>query len=131
MRKWLEYIPFIIMAGLVRALPRSLAFSLGKGLGQLAQYVQGRRVRISRDNLQKAFPEMPSKEISETISAMFRHLGISFIDMLRVDQYRGQRDIERYFEINNKEYLEEALELGRGCIVLSFGWAMIWSGIKL
>jgi KDO2-lipid IV(A) lauroyltransferase len=50
---------------------------------------------------------------------MFKHLGISFIDMLRVDQYRGQQDLDRYFEINGKENLCEALELGRGCIVLS------------
>ncbi len=119
MRKWLEYIPFVGIATLVRVLPRSLALSLGKRLGQLAQHAQGRRVRVARDNLQKAFPEMSSEEVSETIGAMFKHLGSSFIDMLRVDQYRGQQDLERYFEIDNSEHLTEALELGRGCIVLS------------
>ena len=119
MRKWLEYIPFITLATLVRALPRDLALGLGGWLGKLGQQVQGRRVNIARKNLQNAFPEMTVQEVNATISEMFKHLGISFIDMLRVDQYRGQQDIERYFEINNKEYLEEALELGRGCIVLS------------
>ena len=119
MRNWLEYIPFICIATLVRAMPRSLALNLGKRLGQLAPHFQGRRVNISRDNLQKAFPEMPAAEVSATISAMFKHLGISFIDMLRVDRYRGQQDLDRYFEINDKENLSEALELGRGCIVLS------------
>jgi KDO2-lipid IV(A) lauroyltransferase len=119
MRKWLEYIPFIAIAMLVRVLPRSLALALGKRLGQLAQKLQGRRVNIARENLQNAFPEMSSQEVSKTIVEMFKHLGISFIDMLRVDRYRGQQDIDRYFEINNKEYLSEALELGRGCIVLS------------
>ena len=119
MRKWLEYIPFIAIASLVRALPRSLALALGKRLGQCAQRIQGRRVNIARKNLQHAFPEMSSQEVSKTIVEMFKHLGISFIDMLRVDQYRGQQDIDRYFKINDKEYLSEALELGRGCIVLS------------
>jgi KDO2-lipid IV(A) lauroyltransferase len=119
MRNRLEYIPFIIIVTLVRALPRSLALGLGKRLGQLAQYVQGRRVKIARDNLQKTFPEMPTIEVSHTIKAMFKHLGANLIDMLRVDQYRGEQDLKRYFKINNYECLSEALELGRGCIILS------------
>jgi len=48
---------------------------------------------------------MSAAEINRTIREMFEHLGISFIDMLRVGQYRGQQDIDRYFEINNKEHL--------------------------
>ncbi len=119
MRNWLEYIPFICIATLVRILPRSVALNLGKRLGQLAQHLQGRRVSLARDNLQKAFPEMSPEAVSRTISAMFKHLGISFIDMLRLDQYRGQQDLERYFDINNQEHLTEALGLGRGCIILS------------
>ena len=119
MRNWLEYIPFIIIATLVKSLPRALALSLGGWLGKFGQRVQERRVKIARENLQNAFPDMSAVEINRIISEMFEHLGISFIDMLRVDQYRGQEDIDRYFEINGKEHLSEALELGRGCIVLS------------
>ena len=119
MLKWLEYIPFICIATLVRVLPRVMALGLGKRLGQLAQCLQGRRVSIARDNLQKAFPGMSSAEVSFTVGEMFKHLGISFIDMLRVDQYKGPQDLERYFDIKNDKHLTEALELGRGCIVLS------------
>ena len=119
MRNWLEYIPFICIASLVRALPRAWALNLGKRLGQLARHLQGRRVSIARENLQRTFPEMSTTEVSETISAMFRHLGISFIDMLRIDKYQGRQDLERYFEIDNQESLVEALDLGRGCIILS------------
>jgi len=62
---------------------------------------------------------MSDEEISVTIGKMFKHLGISFIDMLRIDLYRGQRDLDRYFEVNDTEHLTEALALGRGCIILS------------
>lgn len=119
MLKWLEYIPFICIATLVRALPRSMALNLGSLLGQFAQRIQSRRVSIARDNLQKAFPEMSAEVISTTINDMFKHLGISFIDMLRVDKYNGQEDLDRYFEIENEENLKEALSLGRGCIILT------------
>ena len=119
MRKWLEYIPFIALASLVRALPRSLALALGKQLGRVAQKFQGRRVNIARKNLQNAFPEMSSQEVTKTVNTMFEHLGTSSIDMLRLDLYRGQQDVDRYFKISGKEHLNEALALGRGCIVLT------------
>lgn len=119
MRNLLEYIPFICIATLVRGLPRAWALNLGKWLGQLAKHLQGRRVSIARENLQKTFPEMSASEVSKTINAMFRHLGISFIDMLRIDKYQGRRDLELYFEIDNQESLIEALDLGRGCIILT------------
>ena len=119
MRNRLEYILFICFATLVRALPRTLAFNLGKQFGQVARHFQSRRVTIARDNLQNAFPDMPAEEIAKTIKAMFRHLGIGFVDMLRIDLYRGQQDLDRYFQIKDKENLIEALELGRGCIIVS------------
>lgn len=119
MRNWMEYIPFVCIASLVRGLPRAWALNLGKRLGQLARHFQRRRVSIARENLERTFPEMSATEISETIGAMFRHLGISFIDMLRIDKYQGRQDLERYFEIDNQEFLVEALDLGRGCIILS------------
>ncbi|MGK2907565.1 MAG: lysophospholipid acyltransferase family protein [Desulfuromonadales bacterium] len=119
MRNWLEYIIFICVVSMVRFLPRAMALHLGKRLGHLARYLQRRRVGIARENLQNAFPEMSAREVFVTISAMFKHLGISFIDMLRIDRYRGQHDLDRYFAISNKEHLVEALDLGRGCIILS------------
>jgi KDO2-lipid IV(A) lauroyltransferase len=119
MRNWLEYIPFIAFATFVRILPRAVAFSFGKRLGRLARSFQSRRVKISYDSLQHAFPEMSHDQINQTIGDMFEHLGISFVDMLRIDRYHGQKDLDRYFEISNKEHLDEALALGRGCIILS------------
>lgn len=119
MRNWLEYIPFVCIACLIRLLPRGLALGLGRHLGQLLRHVQGKRVSLARDNLGRAFPEMPPGEITTTIAAMFSHLGISFADMLRIDKYRGAQDVADYFEISGTESLNEALALGRGCIVLS------------
>jgi KDO2-lipid IV(A) lauroyltransferase len=119
MRNWLEYIPFICTASLVRTLPRTAALSLGGGLGRLACHLQKRRLAIARDNMQRALPELSPREVSAAIDGMFRHIGISFVDMLRLDKYRGRRDLERYFKIDGIENLQEALALGRGCLILS------------
>ena len=98
MRKWLEYIPFLCITTLARLLPRATALSLGKQLGRLAKLLQGRRVKIARDNLQHAFPEMSPEEISRTVTKMFEHLGTNSIDMLRLDKYRRSARFRSVFQ---------------------------------
>lgn len=119
MRYWLEYIPFIVTATIVRALPRKTALALGGWLGSLGRLVQAKRVRIAQDNLRHAYPEMSAAETTDTIKKMFACLGKSFVDMLRLDQYKGKDDLEAYFQISNVNNLQQALKLERGCIVLT------------
>jgi len=119
MRNWLEYIPFLITANLVRALPRKAALALGAALGALARHLQPRRVRIATDNLRHALPDLTTEEIQATIDKMFVFLGQGFMEMLRLDMYRGEQDLSHYFQINGRENVDAALELGRGCIILT------------
>ncbi|MEJ2520400.1 MAG: lysophospholipid acyltransferase family protein [Desulfuromonadales bacterium] len=119
MRNRLEYIPFILMASFVRLLPRTAALTFGGWLGRLGRFVQARRVRIAEENLRRACPEFSADRIDATIDAMFRCLGKSFVDMLRLDLYRGQRDLDRYFTISGRENLTAALQHERGCIILT------------
>ncbi len=85
MRNWLEYLPFIIVAKIVRALPRNTALALGRRLGTLGRWLQCRRVEIARENLRHAFPEMPAPEREAIIRQMFTYLGTGFVEMLRLD----------------------------------------------
>lgn len=119
MRNWLEYIPFILIAKLVRALPRGTALALGRRLGTLGRWLQPRRVRISRDNLWHAFPELTTAERETILRQMFTHLGAGFVEMLRLDLVKEQADIERDFVIHGEEHLQKALAEGRGCILLT------------
>ncbi len=119
MRYWFEYIPFLITATFVRMLPRSSALALGGWLGSLGRFVQPRRVRIATDNLKQAYPELSIPEINDCITRMFKHLGKSFVDMLRLDKYRSDKDLARYFQIEGQDNITKSLELGRGCIILT------------
>jgi KDO2-lipid IV(A) lauroyltransferase len=118
MLNWLEYLPFIIIATLVRVLPRGAALSLGKGLGTLGRLLQPKRVSLTFDNLSRAFPEKTDTELNSLVKEVFANIGMGFVDMLRLDMYSGQEDLDRYFTIEGEENLREALELGRGCILL-------------
>lgn len=118
-RNYLEYIPFIAFAGLVRGIPRRPAMRFGRWMGSLARHLQPRRVRIARENLRRAFPEMPASQRGELLDKTFKHLGISFVEMLRLDLYAGRQDLERYFRFEGLEHLNQVLELGRGGIMLT------------
>lgn len=119
MRNWLEYIPFIIVARLVRALPRRAALALGRHLGTLGRWLQPGRVKIARDNLRHAYPDLPAAEREEIIRRMFTHLGAGFVEILRLDLMKEAADIEHDFVIDGEEHLRGALAEGRGCILLT------------
>jgi len=119
MRYWLEYIPFITIATIIRILPRGVALTLGRRLGALAQHLQPRRAKIADDNLRHAFPEMSATERKELVRRVFRDMGLGFIEMLRLDKFKGKKDLEKYFTIEGHEHIHEALALGRGCILLT------------
>lgn len=119
MRNWLEYIPFILLARLVRALPRRTALALGRGLGALGRRLQPRRVRIARDNLRHAFPERSEAEREVILGEMFGHLGTGFVEMLRLDLSKEAADIDRDFVVTGEDRIRSALAEGRGCILLT------------
>ena len=119
MRNWLEYIPFILLAKLMRALPRRTALAFGRRLGTLGRWLQPGRVKIARENLRRALPDMTATEREATIRQMFTYLGTGFAEMLRLDLVKEAADIERDFVIEGEAHLRAALALGRGCILLT------------
>ena len=119
MRNWLEYIPFITIATLVRALPRGIALALGRRLGALGRLLQPKRVAITDDNLRQALPELTESQRQELIREVFTNLGLGFIEMLRLDLFDGKYDLDRLFSIEGEEHLHTAMAMKRGCILLT------------
>jgi KDO2-lipid IV(A) lauroyltransferase len=119
MRNWLEYIPFILFAALVRALPRGAALALGRRLGLLGRRLLPGRARLASTNLARAFPEKSATEREAILVAMFGHLGTGFVEMLRLDQLRGTAELKRDFVVVGEDHVRTALAAGRGCILLT------------
>ena len=114
-----EYFFFILFAGLIRGLPRRLALAIGAGLGTLMRRVQPRRERIARENLRQAFPEMSADKLDAAIAGIFRHLGLSGVEMLLLDRLNDSRLMERCVTVRGSEHLREAFSRGKGVIVLT------------
>ena len=119
MRNRLEYLLFTMTAFLIRLLPRNAAIKTGAWLGKTARNFQPRRVHIAKENLRAAFAEMADEDISQTVDDMFSCLGQNFVEMLRLDKYRNEEDLRRFFHITGQDHVSQALSLNRGCIILT------------
>jgi KDO2-lipid IV(A) lauroyltransferase len=119
MRYRLEYILLVSIAAIFRVLPRNAALSLGRRLGALGPLLQPKRASIADDNLSNAFPEMPAAERHRIIEQVFSNLGVGLVEMLRLDMFDGGKDLQELFTIEGAEHIREALDLGRGCILLT------------
>jgi KDO2-lipid IV(A) lauroyltransferase len=114
-----EYALFRALAFTARTLPRTTALRFGQRLGDLSRLVQKKRAVTATENLRRAYPEKSPAEIETEVRAVFRHLGVSGIEMLRLDLFRGQADLDRYFTFSGLEHLRQAYALNRGVLLLS------------
>jgi len=115
----LEAIPFFTLAAIARTLPRIPALKLGRVLGRLSQYAQPKRVKTAFDNLQRAYPDQDSTWINLQIRQNFEHLGISGIEMLRLNKFSTQQDLENNFTFEGLEHLEKIKRENSSAFLLS------------
>jgi len=118
-KNYFEYTLFLALNAVARALPRRLALKLGAGIGALTPYLIPKRKQTADVNLRRAFPEKSETEIRSILAKMFRHLGKSAFEMLLVDTFKAEQDLEKYFEFHGVEHLRDAYALDRGVLILS------------
>jgi KDO2-lipid IV(A) lauroyltransferase len=112
-----EYLMFLPLAALFRTLPRRLALRTGEQIGRIVPFIMPKRQKTAMENLRHAYPEKAEEELSNICAKMFRHLGISAAEMIRLDKLNGQKDLERYFKIEGLENLEKAKAMDRGVFI--------------
>jgi Kdo2-lipid IVA lauroyltransferase/acyltransferase len=120
-RKWkylLEFTLLRVLAGCARTLPRQQALSLGAQLGKIGALLLPKRRRLAQENLRLAFPELSTEQADQHITELFRHLGISGMEMLRLDLLTD-KDLEQLFSVQGLEHLRQAYAMGKGVILLS------------
>lgn len=103
----LEAAPFFMLATISRALPRIPALKFGRLLGRASRFVVRKRTRTTVDNLRRAYPEKDNQWVNQQVRQVFEHLGISAIEMLRLDRLNSKTEIDKYFTFEGLEYLEK------------------------
>ena len=114
-RHLLEYCAAWILAGIIRALPASLAIRLGRFLGVVTGRLIKSRMQLGHENLIRAFGDQFSHEDRcRILRSLMALLGEALVESIIITP----EDVEKNVEVQGFHHIEEALSLGRGVILM-------------
>ena len=116
-RYWVLWL-FFGSLRLASYLPWSWQLKLGAGLGKLIYLVSGSRRRITRLNIQQAYPEYSEKQIKNLMRKSYQSLGISVFE-LALAWWAPRERLRKICTVEGIEHLEQALQKGNGAILLT------------
>lgn len=99
-------------------LPHRVALAIGRGLGRIAERLAGSRRAIVRRNIELCFPDLTPSERDALATRHFEALGMSLIEM-GLGRWASDRTHSKIARLDGVEHLHEALERGKGVILLS------------
>ncbi|MGB9627516.1 MAG: lysophospholipid acyltransferase family protein [Thermodesulfobacteriota bacterium] len=115
----LGYLLFKILIGWVRLLPLNSLSFYGEKIGLLVYSLYGKRRKIALNNLSLVLgKEKTSEEIEHICRETFKNIGKDMIEMGRCLDYDAVY-LKNTIQLEGKEYLDQALTLGKGVIALS------------
>lgn len=114
----LEYLLFVGISTVVRAIPERGALALGAGLGWLVGSVLRLRRSTVDENLMRAFPEASPEWRRQVARASYRHLGREGVALLRM-QAMSPAEVRGRTEVVGLEMVRRPLTEGRGVLILT------------
>jgi Kdo2-lipid IVA lauroyltransferase/acyltransferase len=92
-------------------LPRWAALRLGRGLGRLLADIDRRHLAITRDNLQRAFPQWSETQVRRTARDVYAHFGQVLIDILWLS-HRTREQVMALVDVENVQHVDAMREAG-------------------
>ncbi len=106
-----------IRNGIARLKPGQVQ-ALGTILGLILFVVLGTRRRVAFANLRLINPQWASKQVHRFTRKVFQHFGITLVETTQMDCL-APTELLRRIQVEGAEHVTEALEQGRGLIVIS------------
>src|SRR5262245_26209386 len=94
-----------------------MAERFGAALGFLAGSILRLRRGVAGENLRRALGTTRA-EAARILRLMYRHLGLSLVEFLRLSRWTPERIAERV-QLDGFERLREAMRSGRGVVVIT------------
>jgi KDO2-lipid IV(A) lauroyltransferase len=107
--RWMRFLSHIPTAAIETA---------GRGLGQLAFWLDRRHRRIVQQNIAFVFPYMSSVQVRALGRHVFHHFGMMLLETLQAP-FLSQKQLLERFQIENQHILMEAMDHPRGCMIYS------------
>ena len=108
-----------LLISLVNIWPLHYLHYLGEKLGRLTFFFWGARKKIILNNLELALgKEKSQKEIREIFKRNLENMGKGVLETIRYSRLSSDR-LDKTITIEGKEYIDRALEAGKGVVALS------------
>ncbi len=129
--KWYRYVLyglFVIARSCLPLLPFGVVQTIGKGLGTVAYGMLHHQRRVALEHLTLALGNRYAPaERRRIIRRMFQHLGMTGMEWLALPRLTAA-DVQRLVRVEGSEHVQQALQRGKGLIVLSAhvgNWEML------
>jgi KDO2-lipid IV(A) lauroyltransferase len=117
-RESLEYAVVRAMVSVVGALPRSVARTVGEGIGAVAFRVLGRLRRTGQRNLELAYPEKSAAERTAMLREEYRSLGWQLAEFCQMPKYTAE-SASKFIRYEGLENYLNARAKGKGVLVVT------------
>lgn len=115
----IAYRLFLMLDGILMALPKKWRKGIFTALASLAHRLAGKRNRVIRQNLSFAFQESLSESETDEIERYcYRNLALNLLQVME-NRRNSAEDLERMVTFENREKLDAILAEGRGVIFIS------------
>ncbi|OOZ37674.1 LpxL/LpxP family Kdo(2)-lipid IV(A) lauroyl/palmitoleoyl acyltransferase [Solemya velesiana gill symbiont] len=102
----------------IHLLPHPARLWSGRLLGRIIKLLQRRRLKIARRNIELCFPLKTELEREKMVSKNYEYLGISLVEGA-MSWWSSPKEILAHVEFQGSQHLRQALDTGRGVILLS------------
>jgi Kdo2-lipid IVA lauroyltransferase/acyltransferase len=121
MKKIIDYILYLILlffSGISLILTRKARTSFGKFIGVLIRLFLPGRIKVTIENLSKAFPDKSEDWIQDIMKKSFANLGIVLSEII-VFRYMSEKKIRKYLTLENPDIFFDCYSKGKGVILVS------------
>ena len=128
-RYWPTWIAIAVLWCLSH-LPFAWQLAMGRIIGRTFQRLAGRRRAIAATNLALCLPELPASEREKLLAEQFISMGIGVMEMA-ISWWAPARRLKKHARIEGLQYLQAALDRGKGVILLSAHFTTLEIGGRL
>ena len=127
-----QYYLFKCASKLISLLPYRIVLTLGKLLGVLYYRVAAKQRKRAEQQIKEAM-QLQDEKAEKIIKSLFIKLAQTFLEVLHTPAL-SEKNIEKYVEIENRHYLDEALAQKKGVVLLTAhmgNWEWLGAGLAL
>lgn len=107
-----------LIAVMVAAMPRRWHLFCGKVLGWVWFYVIPIRKKVALENVRRAFPEMPEKDVQKLVLANLQNYGCGLVEFFLLPSF-SKAYFDKIFVVEGKEHYDKAFAQNKGVFLLT------------